>query len=161
MYAFTLLPILTTLAGDSENFLGRTLLSLPIPGYKGQNGKLLLFFVVVVEISDVFQYIWGKCLGKKKIIPKISPNKTWEGFVGGIMSASFVGMGLWWTTPLSPLQALVMSFIITLVGFGGEITMSAIKRDLGVKDYSTLIPGHGGILDRIASLCFAAPIFST
>lgn len=178
VYAFIFLPILTTLAGDYTNYFGRTakiqwglmacvycisyapaLLSLDIPNYQGENGKLLLFLVAIVEISDVFQYIWGKCLGKQKILSKISPNKTWEGFVGGIMTASAIGMGLWWATPFHPIQALAMSVMITLVGFGGDITMSAIKRDLGVKDYSMLLPGHGGIMDRIDSLCFAAPIF--
>lgn len=178
VYAGVLLPIFTTLAGETARYFERTakiqwglmvcvygishapaLLNLSIPGYQGQTGKLLLFFVLVVEISDVCQYIWGKCYGKRKVLPSISPNKTWEGFLGGTLTASLVGMACWWTTPFSPFQAFLMSAIVTLIGFGGDLTMSTIKRDLGVKDYSAAIPGHGGILDRIDSLCFAAPVF--
>jgi len=64
----------------------------------------LLFLVMIVQLSDVFQYIWGKLLGKHKIAPTISPNKTWEGFVGGIATACALGTGLWWMTPFTPLQ---------------------------------------------------------
>src|SRR5262249_15624548 len=119
----------------------------------------LLYFVIVVQASDVLQYIWGKLIGRRSIAPKISPNKTWEGFVGGVASAVLLGTLLWWATPFNPWQSALMSLIIALMGFFGGITMSAIKRDSGVKDYGTLIPGHGGMLDRIDSLCFAAPVF--
>ncbi len=127
-------------------------------GYEGQNGKLLLFLILVVQISDVLQYVWGKLAGRHKIAPNVSPNKTWEGFVGGILSATGIGTALWWLTPYTPLQAAAMSLAVTLLGFAGGLTMSAIKRDRGVKDYGELIPGHGGILDRIDSICFAAPV---
>jgi len=89
----------------------------------------------------------------------ISPNKTWEGFLGGVIAATGIGAALWWATPFSPWQAAAMALAITLAGFAGGLIMSAIKRDRGVKDYGTLIQGHGGMLDRIDSLCFAAPIF--
>jgi phosphatidate cytidylyltransferase len=178
VYAFLFIPIRSALAGDCARFLERTakiqwalmvcvycvshapaLLGLKIPGYEGQNGQLLLFFVLVVELSDVLQYVWGKILGRHPIAPRVSPNKTWEGFVGGILSATAVGTALWWATPFSPWQAAGMSLVITLLGFAGGLTMSAIKRDRGVKDYGTILAGHGGILDRIDSLCFAAPVF--
>jgi phosphatidate cytidylyltransferase len=121
--------------------------------------KLLFFLAIVVELSDVFQYIWGKLLGRRPIAPHISPNKTWEGFIGGTLSAAGAGTLLWWMTPFSPWQAALMSLLIVLMGFFGGIVMSAVKRDAGIKDYGALIPGHGGIMDRIDSLCFAAPVF--
>jgi len=178
VYAFLFIPIRSATAGDCENFLERTakiqwalmicvycvsyvpaLLSLDIPGYAGQNGKLMFYFVLVAQISDVLQYVWGKTLGRHKIAPSVSPNKTWEGFIGGIASATLIGAGLWWATPFTPLQSAGMSLAITLMGFGCGLVMSAIKRDRGVKDYGNMIEGHGGVMDRIDSLCFAAPIF--
>ncbi len=178
VYAFLFIPIRSAAAGDCENFLERTakiqwglmvcvycvshvpaLLSLDIPGYEGQNGKLMFYFVLVAQISDVLQYVWGKTLGRHKIAPHVSPNKTWEGFIGGIISATLIGAGLWWATPFTPLQSAGMSLLITLMGFCGGLVMSAIKRDRGVKDYGSMIEGHGGVMDRIDSLCFAAPVF--
>jgi phosphatidate cytidylyltransferase len=107
----------------------------------------------------VLQYIWGKIFGKHQIAPTVSPNKTWEGFIGGVTTASLLGTALWWATPFMLWQAAGMSVVITLIGFGGGLVMSAIKRDRGVKDYGTLIEGHGGVMDRIDSLCFSAPVF--
>lgn len=178
VYVSIFLPIRTVLAGDTERFLERTainqwglticvyfvshvpaVLGLRIPGYEGQTPKLMFYLVLVVELSDVLQYVWGKSLGKHPIAPSISPNKTWEGLAGGVACATALGTGLWWATPFSPLAAAVMSLVITLMGFAGGLIMSAIKRDRGVKDYGALIGGHGGMLDRIDSLCFSAPIF--
>ncbi len=178
VYAFLFVPLRSVLCGDTENFLQRTatiqwalmicvycvshapaLLTLDIPGYEGQNGKLLFYFVLVVQASDVLQYIWGKTCGKHKIVPLVSPNKTWEGFVGGVLSATLLGTALWWATPFTPWQAAGMSLVITLLGFAGGLVMSAIKRDRGVKDYGSLIEGHGGVMDRMDSLCFSAPVF--
>ena len=102
---------------------------------------------------------WTKLLGKHPIAPNVSPNKTWEGFVGGTLTAIGIGTGLWWATPFTPLEAAAMSLAITLMGFAGGLVMSAVKRDRGVKDYGSLIEGHGGVLDRIDSLLFAAPVF--
>lgn len=178
VYAFLLIPTRNAIAGDCEHFLERTakiqwglmvcvycvshapaLLYLNIPGYERQNGKLLFFFVLVVEMNDVLQYIWGKTLGRHKITPTVSPNKTWEGFLGGTITATLLGAALFWATPFNPFQAAGMSLAITLMGFAGGLTMSAIKRDRGVKDFGASLAGHGGVLDRIDSLCFAAPIF--
>ena len=113
----------------------------------------------VVQLSDVLQYVFGKCFGRRPIAPKISPNKTVEGFAGGVACAVLIGTLLWWITPFRPWQSALMALIIALMGFCGGLVMSAIKRDRGVKDYGASIPGHGGIMDRIDSLCFAAPIF--
>lgn len=178
VYAFLFVPIRLALAGETTAFLDRAsriqwglmvcvycisyapaLLTLNIPNYQKQDAKLLLFLVIVVQISDVFQYVWGKLLGKRKIAPAISPNKTWEGFIGGVATAVALGTGLWWMTPFSPWQALLLSLAIALMGFAGGLTMSAIKRDRGVKDFGSTIEGHGGILDRMDSICFSAPLF--
>lgn len=178
VYAFLFVPLRSVISGDCDRFLERAakiqwglmvcvycvshapaIFFLTILGYEGQNGKLLFFFVLVVQISDVLQYVWGKTLGRHKIAPHVSPNKTWEGFLGGIATATLIGTGLWWATPFTPLQSAGMSLAITLMGFAGGLVMSAIKRDRGVKDYGTVIEGHGGVMDRIDSICFAAPVF--
>jgi phosphatidate cytidylyltransferase len=178
VFAFVFVPTSIALAGDTEDFLERTakiqfglmicsfclshapaLLMLKIPGFAGHNARLLLYLVLVDQMSDVLQYVWGKLVGRHRIAPQVSPNKTWEGFVGGVATATLLGTALWWATPFRPMQAAGMSLVITLLGFAGGLVMSAIKRDAGVKDFGAAIEGHGGILDRIDSLCFAAPIF--
>src|SRR5262249_22937781 len=108
---------------------------------------------------DVFQFCWGKLLGRHKVAPHISPNKTWEGLVGGVLSATVLGMTLWRFTPFTWLAAAGFALTVALLGFFGGIVMSAIKRDAGVKDWGHLIAGHGGMMDRIDSLSFAAPVF--
>jgi phosphatidate cytidylyltransferase len=178
VYAFLFIPARVALAGDYKRFLERTakiqaglmvcvyclsyapaLLSLSIRNYEGQNPRLLFFFVLVVQLGDVLQYAWGKLLGEHLIAPAISPSRTWEGFFGGVASATLIGTALWWATPFEPWEAAGMSLVISVMGFAGGMTMSAIKRDRGVKDYGTLVVGHGGVLDRIDSICFAAPVF--
>ena len=178
VYVFLFIPIRCALGGDAQHFLERTakiqwalmvcvycvshvpaLLMLDIPGFSGANARLVLFLVLVAQLSDVLQYIWGKLFGRHKIAPVLSPSKTWEGFLGGVLSASAVGAALWWATPFNPWQAAALSLVITIMGFFGGLVMSAIKRDRGVKDYGNLIEGHGGVMDRIDSICFAAPVF--
>lgn len=141
------------------------LATLPMPGQVGQPGQashpllLIAFLVIVVQGSDVLQYIWGKLLGRRKVAPVLSPSKTWEGLVGGVASATAVGAALHWITPFTPLQAAALALLLCLLGFLGGLVMSAIKRDRGVKDWGQLIQGHGGMLDRLDSLVFAAPVF--
>ncbi|TCU20348.1 phosphatidate cytidylyltransferase [Rhizobium sullae] len=178
VYAFLLMPIISVLRGDTERFLIRiaevqwalmicvfcashvpALLTLNIPGYEGRNVLLIAFLVIVVQLSDVLQYVWGKLFGRTRIAPKLSPSKTVEGFAGGVASATLIGASLWWITPFTPLQAGVLSLVITLMGFFGGLVMSAIKRDRGVKDWGNLIEGHGGLIDRLDSVVFSAPIF--
>jgi len=178
VYVFLLVPISSALKGDVERFLERTseiqwglmvcvftishapaLLTLKLPGYDGENAKLLAYLVIVVQASDVLQYIFGKTFGRHKVAPRISPNKTWEGLIGGAAGAALIGTGLWWITPFAVWESLIFSLVIVIMGFFGGLTMSAIKRDRGVKDFGTLIEGHGGMMDRIDSLSFAAPIF--
>jgi phosphatidate cytidylyltransferase len=178
VYAFLFMPIVAVLRGDTERFLVRiaevqwalmicvfcashvpALLTLHIPGYEGRNVLRIAFLVIVVQLSDVLQYVWGKLFGKTKIAPRLSPSKTVEGFVGGVISASLIGAALWWVTPFTPLQAGLLAFVITIMGFFGGLVMSAIKRDRGVKDWGHLIEGHGGLIDRLDSVVFSAPIF--
>jgi phosphatidate cytidylyltransferase len=178
VFVTTFLAIRTAIAGDTARYLQRTsaiqwgllvcvyfvsyvpaLLMLRIPGYAGPNAALIFFLVLVVQLSDVLQYIWGKTMGRRLIAPSVSPHKTWEGFIGGVLSATAAGAAIWWATPFAPAQAALIALAVALTGFAGGLIMSAIKRDLGVKDYGSMIPGHGGVLDRIDSLCFAAPVF--
>lgn len=180
VYAFIGLQIRAALTGATQEFLDRTariqwgmmvtvyfvsyvpaLLMLDIPGYSngGQNFKLMLFLVTVAQASDVLQYVVGKLAGKRKIAPRLSPNKTLEGFVGGIGLATLLGAAMHSITPFNAWQAGALALVICLMGFAGGLIMSATKRDRGIKDFGNLLPGHGGMIDRIDSICFGAPIF--
>ncbi|MFM9859633.1 phosphatidate cytidylyltransferase [Pseudoxanthobacter sp. M-2] len=178
VYVFLLLPIVAVLRADTTRFMVRiaemqwglmicvfclshvpALLTLDIPGYEGRELLLICFLVLVVQSSDVLQYVFGKLFGRRKVAPSLSPSKTWEGLVGGVASASVLGGALWWITPFTIPQAFGMAVVITLLGFFGGLVMSAIKRDRGVKDWGRMIEGHGGMLDRLDSVVFAAPIF--
>lgn len=178
VYAFLLLPALSAMRGDTANFMERisetqwglmttvfclshvpALVTLDIPGFSGRQILLVAFLIIVVQGSDVLQYIWGKLLGRHKIAPSVSPSKTVEGLAGGAVSAIALGAALHVITPFSPLEAAGMSAVIVLMGFLGGLVMSAIKRDRGVKDWGAMIEGHGGMLDRMDSLVFSAPIF--
>jgi phosphatidate cytidylyltransferase len=183
VYAFLFIPARVAFAGDYKRFLERTakmqaalmicvyclsyapaMLSIKLYNaaheeVEGRNPGLLFFFVLMVQMGDVLQYGFGKLWGHRVIAPSISPNRTWEGMFLGIGSATLLGAALSWATPFDPLQAAGLTLVITFTGFAGGMTMSAIKRDRDVKDYGTLVEGHGGVLDRIDSICFAAPIF--
>ena len=135
------------------------LLTLEIPGYEGRNLLLIAFLVIVVQGSDVLQYVWGKLLGKPQGRARAVAVEDLEGFVGGVASATRSGAALYWITPFTPWQAALMALTICLMGFFGGLVMSAIKRDRGVKDWGTMIEGHGGMLDRLDSVVFAAPVF--
>jgi len=178
VYAFLLLPIAAAMSGQTDRFLVRVaetqwalmitvfcashvpaLLNLDIPGYEGRHVLLIAYLVVVVQISDVLQYVWGKLIGRTKIAPNLSPSKTVEGAVGGIASATLIGASLFWMTPFTWFESGCLSLVITIMGFLGGLVLSAIKRDRGVKDWGHLIAGHGGFIDRLDSVLFSAPIF--
>lgn len=178
VWVFLLLPIVVALRGDTEGFMTRVaetqwglmvcvyglshvpaLATLPIPGYEGRGLFLIAFLVLVVQASDVLQYVWGKLFGRTKVAPALSPSKTWEGLVGGVLSATLLGALLHPLTPFTALEAGLMAFVVCLMGFFGGLVMSAIKRDRGVKDWGRMIEGHGGMLDRMDSVVFAAPVF--
>jgi phosphatidate cytidylyltransferase len=177
VWVFLFVPARIAMAGDTSGFLERTakvqwglmifvyslshapaLLMLKIPGFH-ENARLLFFLLVVDQMSDVLQYVWGKLVGRRRIAPTVSPNKTWEGAVGGILSAAALGMAMYRLTPFTPAAAGAISLAIGVAGFAGGLTMSAIKRDSGAKDFGSIVPGHGGVIDRLDSLCFAAPVF--
>ena len=178
VYAFLLLPAIAALRGDVQEFLTRTaklqwglmitvyclshapaLLLLRIPGFDDREALLLFFLLFVVQISDVMQYVFGKLFGRTKIAPVVSPSKTVEGFVGGGLAATAIGAAMWWITPFTPWAAAAMAAAIVMMGFLGGLTLSAVKRSLGAKDWGVMIEGHGGMLDRLDSVCFAAPVF--
>ncbi|PDT41944.1 MULTISPECIES: phosphatidate cytidylyltransferase [Sinorhizobium] len=178
VYGFLLLPSLAALKGDAGEFLLRVsriqwalmltvycishapaLLTLDIPGRPNEGFLLLFFLITVAQFSDVMQYVFGKLFGRTKVAPVVSPSKTVEGLVGGGLSAVAAGAGLWWITPFTPLQAAAMALAIVAMGFLGGLSLSAVKRSMGVKDWGTMISGHGGVLDRMDSLSFAAPVF--
>jgi phosphatidate cytidylyltransferase len=178
VWAFLLLPSIAALRSDIDDFLSRSakqqwalmvtvyclshapaLLMLEIPGHSGRNALLLFYLLLVVQMSDVMQYVFGKLFGKTKIAPVVSPSKTVEGFVGGGLAATAIGGAMWWITPFTPLQSAAISCAIVIMGFLGGLTLSAVKRSLGAKDWGVMIEGHGGMLDRTDSICFAAPVF--
>lgn len=125
----------------------------------GSMAGLLFYFVLVAQLGDVLSYAWGKLLGRHVIAPAINASRTWEGLIGGTLSTTLIGAMLWWVTPFQPWDSAWLAGVIALMGFAGGMTMSAIKRDRGVRDYGTLVTGHAGVLDRIDSICFAAPVF--
>lgn len=178
VYVFLFLPARMVITGDTQHFLrtvsqlhwslmttvfafSHVAMLLVLPSENPQTGALLVLFLVgLTEFNDIAQYLWGKSLGHIKIIPKVSPNKTLAGLLGGVVSTALAAMVFGpLLTPLSGAMALLAGLIIGMTGFCGDVVMSAIKRDIGVKDSGTLLPGHGGILDRLDSLIFTAPVF--
>jgi phosphatidate cytidylyltransferase len=177
VWGFLLLPLLAVLKGETQDFLTRSakiqwalmlnvfcishapaLLLLDIPGFS-ENFLLLFFLIAVVQLSDVLQYVFGKLFGKHKVAPRVSPAKTWEGLIGGGLSAAAIGAALYWITPFAPWEAALLALVIVIAGFAGGLVLSAVKRSLGAKDWGTMIEGHGGALDRMDSVSFAAPVF--
>ena len=180
VYAFLLLPLQMVLIGETSGFLRAAgtlhwglmatvfslshvafLLVLPkaVNPHGGGPG-LVLYLVFLTQFNDVAQYIWGRTLGRRKVIPKVSPGKTVEGLLGGVATT----VALAWLlaprlTPLTPAESIAAGLLIGVGGFVGDVVISALKRDLQIKDSGTLLPGHGGILDRIDSLSYTAPLF--
>ncbi|GAA0820978.1 phosphatidate cytidylyltransferase [Colwellia asteriadis] len=179
VYVFLFLPMRAVFIGETKGFIRSLgtihwalmlsvfcishiayLLQLPVLNEQAGALGLVLFLIFITQFNDVCQYIWGKALGKNKIIPKVSPNKTWEGFIGGVATVTIVaGVLAPYLTPLTLLQGLVAGALIAVAGFVGDVVISSVKRDLAIKDSGTLIPGHGGLLDRIDSLIYTAPLF--
>jgi len=180
VYAFLLLPARMVLIGETEGFIRAAgtlhwglmttvfslshtafLLALPAAGNPVAGGDgLLLYLLLLTQLNDVAQYVWGKSFDKHKVVPKVSPKKTVEGLFGGIATTAVVAMvAAPYLTPLTRWEALAAGLLIGGAGFIGDISVSAVKRDLGIKDSGNILPGHGGILDRVDSLTFTAPLF--
>ncbi len=179
VYMFLLIPMRMVLKGETDGFIKAAgilhwavmltvfsvshiayLLVLPEKNPLAGGLGLVLYLLFMTQFNDVNQYLWGKLLGKHKIIPRVSPNKTWEGFLGGLITITLVaGFVAPYLTPLTQLQGFVAGFIISAGGFMGDVVISSVKRDLHIKDCGNLIPGHGGILDRMDSLIYTAPLF--
>ena len=179
VYLFLLLPMRMVIIGETREFLraagtlhwglmtmvfslSHAAFFLALDGEKnpaGGGAGWVLYLIFLTQFNDVAQYVWGKLTGRHKIIPKVSPNKTWEGFLGGVGTTTALAMVLApHLTPLTPVESLGAGMLIALGGFIGDVTISALKRDIGVKDSGSLLPGHGGILDRIDSLTYTAPL---
>ncbi len=135
------------------------LLTMDIAGYGERKVFLLVYLVLIAQASDVLQYVWGKLLGKHRIASPVSPSKTMEGSIGGVICATALGASLWWITPFTLPQAAMKSLTITVLGFVSLLILSAQKRARGIKDWGNLIKGHGGVLDRMDSLWLSAPLF--
>lgn len=180
VYMFLFLPMRMVMLGETQGFLKAVgtlhwglmltvfslghvayLLMLPPQGNPIAGSAGLLFYLVfLTEINDISQYVWGKSLGKHKVLPTVSPNKTWEGLLGGISTTVTLAVAIApWLTPFTILHSLAIGLLIGLTGFIGDVTISALKRDLNIKDSGNILPGHGGILDRIDSLTYTAPLF--
>ncbi len=180
VYMFLMLPMRMLLRGQTEGFLKAAgtlqwglmttvlslshlayLLVLPdrVAGAPGGVG-LVLYVISLTEFNDVAQYVWGKSLGRTRVVPTVSPNKTWAGLAGGVATTTLLAWVLAPVlTPISGLLSLLVGALIGVAGFFGDICISAVKRDIGIKDTGNMLPGHGGILDRVDSLTFTAPLF--
>ncbi|XOB61084.1 phosphatidate cytidylyltransferase [Campylobacterota bacterium DY0563] len=179
VYLFLLIPIRLVLIGQTDGFIRSSslihwavmltvfsishiayLLVLPVQNELAGAIGPVLFLLFMTQFNDVSQYIFGKMFGKHKIIPKVSPNKTWEGFLGGLVTITIIsGFLAPFLTPLNTFYGFITGFIIGISGFFGDVVISSVKRDIKIKDTGTFIPGHGGILDRLDSLLYTAPLF--
>ncbi len=180
VYMFLFIPLRMVVFGETKGFLRAvgtlqwglmiTVFSLghlaaivtfsPKDPYQTGGTGLLLFVMMLTQLNDVAQFCWGKTLGTHKIVPTVSPKKTWEGFLGGMGTIVVLSFLLApYLTPFSTFHSICLGFIINIGGFFGDTVIGLLKRDLGIKDSGTIIPGHGGILDRVNSLTYTAPLF--
>lgn len=180
IYIFLLLPVRMVLIGETKGFLRAVgtlhwglmttvfaishvaylLVLRPLGDRQVGGAALVLFLVILTQLNDVAQFLFGKSFGRHKVLPKVSPGKTYEGLIGGVVTTLVLAVVLApWLTPFNTLQAVSAGLILGLGGFLGDVVISALKRDLDIKDSGTLLPGHGGILDRIDSLTYTAPLF--
>lgn len=183
VYASLFIPARAAIAGDYKRFLERSakiqwgllicvyslsyapaILDLKLvrtgtTPWLGSSVSLLIFFVLIAQLASVFERAWGKLAGRHVIAEKINASRTWEGFLGSMVTTGLVAAALFWATPFQPWEAGILGAVVTVMAGAGTMTMSAIKRDRGVTDTGTLVQGHAGVLDQIDNICFAAPVF--
>ncbi|MGB7324429.1 MAG: phosphatidate cytidylyltransferase [Rubripirellula sp.] len=183
VYASLFIPARAAIAGDYKRFLERSakiqwgllicvyslsyapaILDLNLKQtagnlWQGSTVSVLIFFVLIAQLASVFERAWGKIAGRHVIAEKINASRTWEGFVGSMVTTGLVAALLFWATPFYPWEAGIVGAVVTVMASAGTMTMSAIKRDRGVTDTGTLVQGHAGVLDQIDNMCFAAPVF--
>lgn len=178
VYTFLFLPVLTAMRGDTAGFLSRVaetqwalmltifaashapaLLLLDIPGFEGKQILLIAWLVIVVQGADIAHFIVPRLMGRTRIVPGMAHSRTWEGFLGCLGAGVVLGTALSWITPFAPWQAALMAIAVSALGYAGGMVMAAIKRDKGVVDWSHLIPGQGGFIDRLDSVVFSVPLF--
>jgi phosphatidate cytidylyltransferase len=141
-------------------FLGSHLIAIRTGFEPTLSAHLLSFFFLVLMGADAGAYYTGRALGKHKLAPSISPGKTWEGVAGGILAALAMGaLAHFWFFRELPLKFILpLALVMTVLGIFGDLAESALKRGAGAKDAAKLLPGHGGLLDRLDSLLFNAPL---
>lgn len=180
VYVFLFLPLPMTLLGEPAGFLRALslliwivmtavfslshlgfLLVLPDSLNPAAGGIGLAFFLIVlVQVNDAAQFIFGGITKDRKVIPKLSASRTWSGLIGGLGLTVLVAWLLApWLTPFSSIEAIWLGVLVAITGLIGYIVFTAIKRDLDFEDRGTMTPGHGGILNRIDSLVYTAPLF--
>jgi phosphatidate cytidylyltransferase len=183
VYASLFIPARAAIAGDYKRFLERSakiqwgllicvyslsyapaildlkLVQTGTTPWDGSSVSLLIFFVLIAQLASVFERAWGKLAGRHVIAEKINASRTWEGFLGSMVTTGLVAAALFWATPFHPWEAGILGAVVTVMAVAGTMTMSAIKRDRGVTDTGTLVQGHAGVLDQIDNICFAAPVF--
>lgn len=183
VYASLFIPARAAIAGDYKRFLERSakiqsgllicvyslsyapaILDLQLvqtdgTKWSGSTVSVLIFLVLIAQLASVFERAWGKLAGRHVIAEKINASRTWEGFLGSMVTTGLVAAALYWATPFHWWEAGILGAVVTVMACAGTMTMSAIKRDRGVTDTGTLVQGHAGVLDQIDNICFAAPVF--
>ena len=178
VYAFLFLPVLAAVRGDTSGFLTRVaetqwglmlcifaaahvpaLLWVAIPGYEGKEILLISWLVIVVQAGDIAHFITPRLTGRTRIAKTIHRSRSWEGFIGALITGTVLGTALAWITPFTPWAAALLALAVSVLGYAGGLVMAAIKRDKGVEDWGHLLPGQGGFIDRLDSVLFAAPLF--
>jgi phosphatidate cytidylyltransferase len=176
VYVFLLLPVIVAIRLDTERFLERVakvqwglmisvycishapaIATLPIKGYEGRGPLLLLFFLLVLMLTDVLQILFSAALDGRAL--RSNPSKTVNGVLAGSAAGALIGTALWWMTPFTWWQALVMSLVIVGTGYLGSVVLSAVKRSLGARTWDSEFELTRGVLERLDALTFAAPLF--
>lgn len=137
------------------------LLTIPFLATGGWDPRALLGFIFIIWSNDVFAYLTGITIGRHKMCPTISPKKSWEGFVGGVVGAVVMGYLTSRVLEADPLMWGGLALVAAVTGVVGDLTESQLKRKAGVKDSGNIIPGHGGVLDRFDALLLATPFVTT